>query len=130
MANQLAIDYVSPLPPVRSGIADYSLDLLPNLEKLWEYFWHIRMISQQACLATEKWASPLHRLSFSFLAMAAYRRGDPWILRHLKSGIEYVVASYRGSDGMFLMPVEDGAHRAIPMQHVLDGYYALWAWGG
>ena len=34
MANQLAIDYVSPLPPVRSGIADYSLDLLPNLEKL------------------------------------------------------------------------------------------------
>ncbi|HEX9940810.1 MAG TPA: glycosyltransferase family 4 protein [Thermoanaerobaculia bacterium] len=25
------IDYVSPLPPVRSGIADYSLDLLPHL---------------------------------------------------------------------------------------------------
>ncbi len=34
MANPLAIDYVSPLPPVRSGIADYSLDLLPNLETL------------------------------------------------------------------------------------------------
>lgn len=34
MANQLAIDYVSPLPPVRTGIADYSMDLLPNLEKL------------------------------------------------------------------------------------------------
>lgn len=27
----LAIDFVSPLPPVRSGIADYSLDLLPHL---------------------------------------------------------------------------------------------------
>lgn len=26
-----AIDFVSPLPPVRSGIADYSLDLLPHL---------------------------------------------------------------------------------------------------
>jgi hypothetical protein len=25
------IDYVSPLPPVRSGIADYSVDLLPHL---------------------------------------------------------------------------------------------------
>ncbi len=25
-----AIDFVSPLPPVRSGIADYSLDLLPS----------------------------------------------------------------------------------------------------
>ncbi len=34
MAKQLAIDYVSPLPPVRSGIADYSLDLLPHLERL------------------------------------------------------------------------------------------------
>jgi glycosyltransferase involved in cell wall biosynthesis len=30
----LAIDYVSPLPPVRSGIADYSLDLLPHLDRL------------------------------------------------------------------------------------------------
>ncbi|MEP7008820.1 MAG: glycosyltransferase [Acidobacteriota bacterium] len=28
---RLALDYVSPLPPVRSGIADYSMDLLPNL---------------------------------------------------------------------------------------------------
>lgn len=26
-----ALDYVSPLPPVRSGIADYSVDLLPHL---------------------------------------------------------------------------------------------------
>ena len=34
MANQLAIDYVSPLPPVRSGIADYSRDLLPYLDGL------------------------------------------------------------------------------------------------
>lgn len=30
----LRLDYVSPLPPVRSGIADYSLDLLPHLEGL------------------------------------------------------------------------------------------------
>lgn len=30
----LALDYVSPLPPVRSGIADYSIDLLPHLEPL------------------------------------------------------------------------------------------------
>lgn len=28
----LRLDYVSPLPPVRSGIADYSVDLLPHLE--------------------------------------------------------------------------------------------------
>ena len=31
MDQPLAIDYVSPLPPVRSGIADYSADLLPHL---------------------------------------------------------------------------------------------------
>ncbi len=30
----LGIDFVSPLPPVRSGIADYSADLLPHLAKL------------------------------------------------------------------------------------------------
>ncbi len=29
----MKIDYVSPLPPVRSGIADYSLDLLPHLAR-------------------------------------------------------------------------------------------------
>jgi len=29
--GELRIDYVSPLPPVRSGIADYSTDLLPEL---------------------------------------------------------------------------------------------------
>lgn len=28
---RLALDYLSPLPPVRSGIADYSVDLLPHL---------------------------------------------------------------------------------------------------
>lgn len=31
MDGPLRIDYVSPLPPVRSGIADYSADLLPEL---------------------------------------------------------------------------------------------------
>src|SRR4051812_8753914 len=30
----LPLDYVPPLPPVRSGIADYSLDLLPHLAAL------------------------------------------------------------------------------------------------
>lgn len=30
-APSLRLDYVSPLPPVRSGIADYSADLLPHL---------------------------------------------------------------------------------------------------
>ena len=30
-SSSLAIDYVSPLPPVRSGISDYSADLLPHL---------------------------------------------------------------------------------------------------
>jgi glycosyltransferase involved in cell wall biosynthesis len=30
----MRIDYVSPLPPVRSGIADYSVDLLPHLSAL------------------------------------------------------------------------------------------------
>ncbi len=30
-APALALDYLSPLPPVRSGIADYSTDLLPHL---------------------------------------------------------------------------------------------------
>lgn len=29
----IRIDYVSPLPPVRSGIADYSVDLLPHLTR-------------------------------------------------------------------------------------------------
>jgi len=29
--HRIAIDYVSPLPPVRTGIADYSADLLPHL---------------------------------------------------------------------------------------------------
>ncbi len=32
MSSKLRLDYVSPLPPVRSGISDYSLDLLPHLE--------------------------------------------------------------------------------------------------
>ena len=32
MSDQLLqLDFVSPLPPVRSGIADYSADLLPHL---------------------------------------------------------------------------------------------------
>ena len=31
---ELRIDYLSPLPPVRSGIADYSVDLLPHLAAL------------------------------------------------------------------------------------------------
>ncbi|HKI87224.1 MAG TPA: glycosyltransferase family 4 protein [Thermoanaerobaculia bacterium] len=30
--NTVAVDYLSPLPPVHSGIADYSRDLLPHLE--------------------------------------------------------------------------------------------------
>lgn len=34
MTDRFGIDFVSPLPPVRSGIADYSADLLPHLEKL------------------------------------------------------------------------------------------------
>jgi glycosyltransferase involved in cell wall biosynthesis len=34
MADPLQIDYVSPLPPVRSGIADYSRDLLPHLASI------------------------------------------------------------------------------------------------
>lgn len=34
MSSPLAIDFVSPLPPVRSGIADYSLDLLSALDPL------------------------------------------------------------------------------------------------
>ncbi|MGH9379086.1 MAG: glycosyltransferase [Thermoanaerobaculia bacterium] len=33
-ASAPAIDYVSPLPPVRSGISDYSVDLLPHLAAL------------------------------------------------------------------------------------------------
>ena len=32
MSSAVAIDYVSPLPPVRSGISDYSSDLLPLLD--------------------------------------------------------------------------------------------------
>ena len=31
---RLRLDYVSPLPPVRSGISDYSAALLPHLEPL------------------------------------------------------------------------------------------------
>lgn len=33
-ADRLRLDFVSPLPPVRSGIADYSADLLPHLAPL------------------------------------------------------------------------------------------------
>lgn len=32
-ADAVAIDYLSPLPPVRSGISEYSIDLLPALEE-------------------------------------------------------------------------------------------------
>jgi hypothetical protein len=32
--DRLALDLVSPLPPVRTGIADYTVDLLPHLEPL------------------------------------------------------------------------------------------------
>ena len=32
MDSSLKIDYVSPLPPIRSGISDYSVDLFPALE--------------------------------------------------------------------------------------------------
>ncbi|MDX1385188.1 MAG: hypothetical protein R3190_16160, partial [Thermoanaerobaculia bacterium] len=32
-SHQLRLDFVSPLPPVRSGIADYSADLLPALAR-------------------------------------------------------------------------------------------------
>ena len=34
--NQLRIAYVSPMPPQKSGIADYSADLLPYLSKFFE----------------------------------------------------------------------------------------------
>ncbi len=34
MNHSLRIDYVSPLPPTRSGIADYSADLLPHLAQI------------------------------------------------------------------------------------------------
>ena len=30
--DRVALDYLSPLPPVRSGISEYSVDLLPALE--------------------------------------------------------------------------------------------------
>ncbi|MDH3255732.1 MAG: glycosyltransferase family 4 protein, partial [Acidobacteriota bacterium] len=33
VSSAIRIDYVSPLPPVRSGIADYSRDLLPHLSR-------------------------------------------------------------------------------------------------
>lgn len=36
MGSAPAIDFVSPLPPVRSGISDYSADLLPELADLCE----------------------------------------------------------------------------------------------
>ena len=34
VSSDLKLDYVSPLPPTRSGIADYSRDLLPRLAPL------------------------------------------------------------------------------------------------
>ena len=34
MSSGIAIDFVSPLPPVRSGISDYSADLLPALDRV------------------------------------------------------------------------------------------------
>ena len=38
MSSDLKLDFVSPLPPTRSGIADYSRDLLPRLEPLLPLF--------------------------------------------------------------------------------------------
>ncbi len=52
---RLAIDFVSPLPPVRSGIADYSADLLPHLDALCDLR-VVRLESQPASAETaEGW---------------------------------------------------------------------------
>ena len=53
-AERLAIDFVSPLPPVRSGIADYSADLLPHLEKLCDLR-VVRLACQPAEEASGRW---------------------------------------------------------------------------
>ncbi len=49
--SPLSIDYVSPLPPVRSGIADYSVDLLQALQALEEPGVRLRIASvpEQPC---------------------------------------------------------------------------------
>ena len=55
LRGDLAIDFVSPLPPVRSGIADYSADLLPHLEELCD----LRVVSLDSqpppAEAAERW---------------------------------------------------------------------------
>jgi len=52
----LRLDYVSPLPPVRSGIADYSLDLLPHLARLCDLR-VVRLPGQEvASEVAERWA--------------------------------------------------------------------------
>ena len=65
--EDLKIDFVSPLPPVRSGIADYSADLLPDLAQLCDlrvFRLSGQPISQElvdrwrSCFAFVPWESP------------------------------------------------------------------------
>lgn len=60
MSSSLAIDFVSPLPPVRSGIADYSADLLPHLAELCDLRL-VRLQGQEVAPDTEArwpWVEP------------------------------------------------------------------------
>ncbi len=49
----IALDYLSPLPPVRSGIADYSADLLPHLAALADLR-VVRLPDQPVCAEMER----------------------------------------------------------------------------
>jgi len=58
MTGSFPIDYVSPLPPVRSGISDYSADLLPHLAPLCDLR-VIRVPGQEVSEAMEARWSPV-----------------------------------------------------------------------
>jgi hypothetical protein len=58
MTFLLAIDFVSPLPPVRSEISDSSLDLLPNLDQLCDLP-VMQLLSRPMADALQDWWEPV-----------------------------------------------------------------------
>lgn len=103
---------------------------LSNVAKVYDFFYRVQIMAKAACASLEKWASALKGISLSMMIWRSYQAGNPWILHHIKSGIEYSVSGYRSKTATFLCREVDGHFdgivRAIPMRHVLMGYYALW----
>jgi len=100
---------------------------LPSTEKLHEAFALMAGKASGLCGALDNLGKAIRGATFVLRIRLAYQRNHPWILHHIKSGLEYTVGGYRREDEMFLIEIgEDGARRAIPMAHVSSGHYALW----